>query len=134
MLRVIKEDGSPTRFFVESNCLQCGNPQCGKLFNKYLKQGLHAGMKCPKCKTGMMDHRFHLVDLAFYNNHGKCSCEYFMYDREPKVSRETPVEQSMGKWRCQHIDAARDFALDVALRAHERENQKKGGNENLCRN
>lgn len=124
MLRVIKEDGSPTRFFVESNCLQCGNHQCVKLFNKYLKQGLHSGMKCPKC-GGMLDHRWHLVDIAEFNGNGFCGCEFFAFRQQPLLTRATPAEQGMGKWRCKHIVAARDFALDVALRAHRYDNKRK---------
>ncbi len=119
MLRVIKIEGEATRFYVESQTLQCVNAQCSKLFNRRRRPDLWIGQACPKCDVGTLDVRFHVVDLSCFNLNGECSCEYFAFSLGPKVSRLQPVDQGAGAHRCSHIEAARGFALDVSLRAHE---------------
>jgi hypothetical protein len=130
MLRVMAIVGESTRFHVESNTLQCTDPQCGKMFNRRTRHRLvpgqahptdylHIGDPCPACGTGTLDVRFHVVDIEDYSCNASCSCEFFEFCLRPQLSRMLPSEQGMGKHRCSHIIAARDFALDIALKAHE---------------
>lgn len=121
MLRVLKIPGEATRYHVESNTLECVLNRRHQ-FSRLRKRGIYIGGPCPKegC-PGTLDCRFHQVDISMYNLNGWCSCEYFAFGLEPKVSRMGPAEQGAGNHRCAHINAARDFALDVSLKAHERE-------------
>jgi hypothetical protein len=126
MLRVKAIPGERTRFWVESGTLIC--VQCSKTFNRRtrhrLMEGgsetvyLHIGDPCPKC-NGTLDVRFHVVDISEWNGNGSCGCEYFQISLAPKLSRMPLPEQGGGTMRCAHIRAARDFALDVAIKAHE---------------
>ena len=130
MLRVMAIVGESTRFHVESNTLQCTDPQCGKMYNRRTRHRLvpgqahptdylHIGDPCPACGTGTLDVRFHVCDLESYNCNGGCSCEFFSFVHAPALSRMLPSEQGAGRCRCSHLEAARSFALDVALKAHE---------------
>ena len=131
MLRVKAIPGEPTRFWVESGTLQCTNAQCGKMYNRRTRHRLvpgqahptdylHIGDPCPHCGSDL-DVRFHVVDISEYSYNASCSCEFFEFSMSPKLTRMLPSERIQGKWRCSHIIAARDFALDVALHAHEHE-------------
>ena len=71
-----------------------------------------------RCVVGTLDVRFHSCDLSLYHGSGRCSCEYFEFALEPQVSRLPPDQQAEGKYRCQHLRAARDFCLDLSLKAH----------------
>lgn len=124
MMRVLKVEGEATRFHCESNSVQCVNPQCNKLFSKLSRAELHAGHKCPHCGIGTLDLRFHLVDIVEHEGNGSCSCEYFQFAMRPKLSGMLPAERAMGKCRCTHIKAVRDFALDLAIKLHDIEQHK----------
>ena len=78
---------------------------------------------------GVMRERFHLVDIAEFNSNGICSCEFFECGHGPKLRGMSSVEQAMGKHRCQHIEAARSFALDVALKCHHVERYAGSGRQ-----
>jgi hypothetical protein len=101
---------------------------------------LRDGTPCPKCLAriskwrkrnkdphgdepalGVMRNNDRLVDIAGYSRNGSCSCPFFQCSEgmEKALKVKTSVEQAMGQHRCQHIVAARSFALDVALRVHE---------------
>lgn len=121
-MRVLKIESEPTRFFVESNSLQCVG--CGKLFSKLKRPELHVSFKCPACGRGILDLRFHTVDIADNEGNGQCSCEFFEFTMRPKLAGMLPNERREGKCRCSHIAAARNFALDVALFAHDQEQHK----------
>lgn len=123
-MRVLKVDGEPTRFFVESASLQCVRPECNKLFSKFKRPELHVGFKCPACGLGTLDLRFHTVDIADNEGNGCCSCEYFQFTMGPRLSGMLPNERREGKCRCSHIQAARNFALDLALYVHDIEQHK----------
>lgn len=127
MLRVKAIPGEPCRFWCESNSLICVNAQCSALYNRRWRHRpepgatavyLHVGDLCPKCGS-QLDLRFHVCDISAYNCSGRCGCEFFQFNLEPKVSRLSPAEQGMGQYRCSHIIACRDFALDLALKGHE---------------
>lgn len=135
MLRVINK-GEPTVFCVESNSLECINPECRApngerryltrrdnhwiyRKGKFILDKPRVGDGCPKCKAPL-DLFFYSVDIAAFNCNGSCNCMYFTCDLGPKVSRASLEEQGAGKYRCSHIEAARDFALDVSLHSHER--------------
>lgn len=126
MLRVLHVEGEPTRYRVESNSRECLS--CGRLFNWLKRPGIRIGGACPRC-GGVLDVRFHLVDLVAYNGSGQCSCEFFSFVLGPKVSRCLPHEQGDGKFRCSHIDAARDFFADTMLKAHEADRYAKAGKQ-----
>ena len=133
-MRVINK-GEPTVYFVESNSLECldqarrvsmGAERYPHLFSRLKHPALRVGGPCPRCQ-GQLDVRFHTVDIGAYSGNGCCSCEFFQMSPEmqARVSRMSPAEQAMGRCRCSHIKAARDFALDVALRAQaQRENRR----------
>lgn len=131
-MRVIPVPGEPTRYRVESNSLECTKRECGKLYtrrNRHLlapgdrstSAYLFVGDPCPKCGS-RLDLRFHLVDIASFNRNGQCDCEYFSCGLGPKVAALLPEHQAEGRHRCAHIAAARDFALDLSLTAHQRRN------------
>lgn len=141
MLRVKAIPGESTRFWVESNTLICSNAQCSKLYTRrerhrlvpgqaYPTEYLHIGDSCPKCGQ-MLDVRFHTVDIAANHYAGQCSCEFWSCVIGPKLSRMLPSEQTAAakKLMDSHIAAARDFALDVALHAHEHERYAKAGKQ-----
>lgn len=127
MLWVKAIPGEPTGFWVESNSLQC--IKCSRLYNK-LQRKLHVGGPCPHegC-DGTLDLRFHKVDIANWNQNGECSCEYFQIKLAPVLSRLPLPDQGAGLHRCHHIRAAREFALDVSLRAHERDRYAHAGRQ-----
>lgn len=133
MLRVKAIPGEATRYWVESNSLQCVSAACGHLLNRRWRhvpfdatgaklppRRHEVGDPCPRCGSAL-DLRFHVVDIASYGYSGQCSCEFFQYSCEPKVARLPKDQQGAGEFRCHHIRAARDFALDVALHAHNAE-------------
>lgn len=139
MLRVKAIESEPTRFHVESGTLTCVNPQCGATYNRRTRHRLvadqrqptdylHIGDKCPKC-SGYLDVRFMLVDIAANNLNGGCSCEFFSFVQGPALAKLLPSERAMGKCRCSHIEAARQFALDVALHANEHDRYAKAGRQ-----
>ncbi len=125
-LRVLQVRGEPTRYYVESNSLVCKKD--GKhLFDTRKFQLLAVGGVCPKCATngekepGILAIRWHLVDLSPWQRNGECSCEWFDYSLRKRLRAMPEAEQAMGKARCSHIDAAREFALDLSLMRHDRE-------------
>lgn len=131
MLKVHPVQGEATRFYVESNTLECLNRECGKikayvfhprLFNRKEHPELQVGGRCPVCKTGQLDVRFHQVDVSEYNCNGSCTCEHFVLNpkMEKKIKTLSPAEQAMGMCRCHHINEARDFALDLSIKGHQR--------------
>lgn len=89
------------------------------------ESGRQPGDHCPRCGAALSE-RFHKVDISSYAYNGKCGCEAFAFGIEPTLSRLPEEEWSLGMWRCQHIDAARNFALDLALHAHAKEQAKPG--------
>jgi len=129
---------------VEGDTLQCSNPQCGKLLRKsppsvvaftvrqraFLKAAgllvradralavlaagrtLTAADQCPKCGAAL-ERRCHTVDIAANDLFGGCSCEYFQFTVAKALRRGEDPD------RCAHIEHARDYALDLSLKAHE---------------
>ncbi len=148
MLRVIKKDGEPTVFFVESRSLEC--TVCNRLYDRRERSDLHVGSPCERCAKAAVrkaaergnwveyremlnrhdapkiDLRYHRVDIASYGAVGQCVCEYFIYTLEPKLCRmpERDQRESGDKYRCQHIKSARSYALELALHLHETERHK----------
>lgn len=108
-----------TRFFVESNSTIC--PRCSKIrkADKYA-----AGDPCPTCGEEV-EERWHIVDIAGYDANGTCSCEFFQFRLEPIIVR-LPAG-SLERHRCSHIQASRDFALDVYLGAYARSRKEVNG-------
>lgn len=139
MLRVKAIASEPTRFYCESGTLTCVNPQCGANYNRRTRHQLVAGQrqptdylcigdKCPKCGS-YLDVRFLLVDIADFNGNGICACEWFQHELKKLLNKELPSEQAIGKHRCQHISAVRDFALDLSLKCHELERYKNANGQ-----
>lgn len=131
MLRVKAIQGEPTRFWVESNTLQCMNTRCAKLYTRHQRHRLipkqsqptsylRSGDACPECGA-KLEKRYHVVDISSNHSNGSCGCEYFEFVHAPKLKNLSPAERGAGKHRCSHIIAAREFALDVALHAHRHE-------------
>jgi hypothetical protein len=127
VLRVKPVPGEATRFWVESNTLQCVVPECAKQFNRKLRSDLGIGSLCPSCKAGKLDVRFHTVDLANYEPVGECSCEHFQFRLGPELSKMPPEQRAekAALMRCSHIREARDFAIDLTLKAHEKHHNGK---------
>ena len=86
------------------------------------------GDQCGRCGAAL-DVRFHTVHIDEFSLNGQCSCEWFRFTAAPKLSRMDPALQGLGEWRCHHISFAREFALDVALRAHWFQRHRSGERE-----
>lgn len=128
MLRVKPVPGEATRFWVEGNTIQCVVPECAAQFSRKRRSDLGIGSKCPKCGGGKLDVRFHTVDLSGFAPAGHCSCEHFEFNLQPKLCRMSPQErtQHAASLRCSHIGAARDFAMDLVVAAHEANQGTRG--------
>lgn len=146
MLRVKSVISSPSQFYVEGDSLVCAGQGCGRVvrrlpaehvwFNKRQKLFLTSigvlklvektqqiwqdvaphvdGERCVKCGRPM-EIRWHLVDITDEHGNGYCACEYFQFSLLPYVTKLTALS---GDYRCRHIEAARDFALEMTIRAH----------------
>lgn len=79
------------------------------------------GDACAKCGQGKLRLREHKVDISEYGFSGWCSCEYFEFTCAPELAKLSRSQQGAGTHRCQHVWAARDFALDLSIMAHERD-------------
>lgn len=149
--------GEPTCFYVESYTLQCTNctklvrrfpvnmvwfSEKQKMLLKFvgvwakIEAALEklsqnrvnvSGDQCPKC-AGVMEMRFHKVDIARFNCNGECGCEYFTTTLQKELRKLSASEQALGLFRCSHIEAARDFAVDVAVAGHEHQRLRVNGN------
>jgi len=86
-----------------------------------------AGDQCPKC-GGVLEMRFHKVDIAGYNCNGECGCEYFAVTLQKQLRQAPKSEWNLGLHRCSHIEAARDFAIDVVVTSHEYHRLRVNGN------
>ena len=78
------------------------------------------GSPCPRCGQAL-DLRFHRVQLELNDCVGWCSCEVFYYVYQPALAKMASAEERIAAakdHRCQHLFEARDFALDLTLRAH----------------
>lgn len=144
-MRVLPVKGEPTRYWVESNSLQCSS--CDTLFSRLepRHKSLSEGSPCPRClnpgprppsegprEPGQLRTRYHLVDIACYWPVGECSCEHFQYRLKAELAKMSPAElrtasqRRAAALRCSHIEAARNAALDVTVHAHERERLAAG--------
>lgn len=153
MLHVKPVHGEPTCYEVESHHMQCTGPECRKLtarapdpvwFNRRqqdflagvglwtraeralakLREGWKSDGQCRRCGAAL-EPRWHRVDVAALDLNGFCTCEYFECALGKAARQATKPERQAGKFRCSHIEAARDFALDLSLAAHERANGRK---------
>ena len=135
LLRVFPVPGEPTRFNCESGSLQCTDQE-DHLFNRRLRPHLWVEGPCPgtypvvnhtrvhvPCR-GILQLRFHLVDLADFSGNGSCQCEWFMIQLRKSLEAFPARVQAQGRFRCPHIVAVREFALDLAVLCHERERYK----------
>lgn len=153
MLQVKAIPGEPTCYYVESHHMQCTGKECNALtrrapsaiwFNrrqrdflatvgvwgrvdsmvKKLAEGWRSDGQCRRCGAAL-EPRWHRVDIGAYHCNGQCGCEYFELALAKELRRLKPEQQAAGTHRCSHIEAARDFALDLSLRAHEKQNGRK---------
>ena len=120
-LRVVPVAGEPTRFHCESESLLCA--QCGHTIKWTEHTGVAVGDACPKCAGELCEH-WYLVDIADLDRHGQCECPRFQFYCAPKVRELAVEERCRGRYRCKHLIACRDVALDVTLRAHQ---EMRGG-------
>lgn len=151
MLHVKPIQGEQTRFYVEAQTLQCTNCNnqasrtpyrhiyFGHRQKAFLQQiGVWGKVKkvldkvkddwkddgqCRKCGH-VLEPRWHQVDIALWEGNGQCSCEFFAYTLGPLVRKLDKAQRSAGLHRCLHIDAAREFAVDLAIKMHERQRLK----------
>lgn len=97
-----------------------------------LKAFRQPGEQCPKCGAAL-DNRWHKVDIARNDLNGECGCEHFQFTLRKELRKVSKEDRAMGLCRCAHIEAARDFAIDVAVATHEQYrlavNGKKGQKE-----
>lgn len=111
----------PTTFVVEGRTLICTNAKldrslgCRFVAKPGRKRALAAGDKCPKCQDGLLVPREHLVEISAYDANGKCACEWFDFNLRPQVEAMSFLQRMEVRLRCEHIEAARDFALDRQL-------------------
>lgn len=78
------------------------------------------GDPCPRC-GGALEARWHKVDIARCDLNGECGCEHFQMTLFKELKRLTKAQRALGPFRCAHIEAAREFALDVAVAGHEKQ-------------
>ena len=131
-LRVFPVPGEPTVFYVESSSAQCS--KCSRVYKRYRwafcpDTGGHRRVHrsnivieglCPYrfgC-DGTLQLRFHRVDIAAYDGNGQCGCESFEFSYGPLLSRTKPSLWMEAGLRCRHIQAAREYALDLSIRHH----------------
>lgn len=69
---------------------------------------------------------FYKVDLTHYRLNGECDCPHFRMRLEGKLKEQPRTEWSRGLWRCKHIDASREYALNITLREYMKERWKPG--------
>lgn len=119
MLRVLPVHGEPTRYHVESRSLQCTKQPAKHVFKRQKRPELRIGSPCPKCGAPLDTH-FYLVDLAGFNFNGQCGCPWFEHRLAVELATIPPAERGAGPKRCSHIEAARNFALDLTLKQHEK--------------
>lgn len=140
ILTVYPLQGSPTLYIVESStavCSVCSRPYKRWRYGYDLQTGTHKiipiknrriGSRCPYrggC-SGRLDLGWHHVDIATYEGHGGCSCEKFRF-LEYELRKTPPRTWINGAYRCQHIDAARQFALDIGVIQHIRRQRRVYG-------
>ena len=127
--------GEPTRFYVESTALEC--PACKKSISRRDTKHKHAaiGDPCPLCQQGVLEMKFHLVDLSCYRPIGECSCEHFQFRLRVELSKLPPkalynlTQGQAAKFRCTHIEAARSLALDLTVEQHEQHRHSGAGRQ-----
>jgi hypothetical protein len=64
---------------------------------------------------------WYLVDLGEYNGNGSCGCQHFEFRLKPTLERNHEIDWTRTPMRCRHIEAARQFALDVILKSYGRQ-------------
>jgi hypothetical protein len=111
--------GEPTRFDVSSNRWGC--TECESRFLKIEHPFLDEGCKCPDCGKGLIEERYHLVDLASWDLAGQCSCEWHAFSIVPKLKAMTRERRLMNPPRCAHIEYARNFCIDFLLKLNQLE-------------
>jgi len=107
------------------------------LFNRREREHKHlvVGSSCPSCGTGVLDVRFHLVDLACYRPIGQCTCEHFAFRLTAHLGKLSPTalrtmtQGEAAKLRCTHIEAARALALDLTVEQHEQQRHAGAGRQ-----
>ena len=116
--KVVPIDREPTCYWVESDTLRCN--RCNSRFDRTIPKNSSLGPHnhCPKCQTGQLVLRWHRVDIAALDCNGECGCERFEHSLGPLARGVTIELRQAGKYRCKHIDAAREIALDISLRYH----------------
>ena len=119
--------GEPTRFEVSSNRWGCN--LCEARFLKIENSFMDSGMPCPKCKQGVVEERWHLVDISSFDGCGQCDCEWHQCSIAPKLRKMEKSARIFRPIRCQHVSFARTFILDVLLKLHIMEGNVKGQDE-----
>lgn len=131
-LRVFPVPGEPTVYHVESSSAQCSS--CSRVYKRWKwafcpdtgghrrvpRKGVTIEGPCPYrfgC-DGKLQLRFHKVDIAAYNGNGQCGCETFEFSFGPALSKVRPSLWLESGLRCRHIQAARQYALDLTILNH----------------
>jgi hypothetical protein len=131
-MKVTQVPGEPTRYYVESSSLECGRCKKTQSRRETGKKMLAAGDGCPACKQGVLQDRWHLVDLACFRPIGQCSCEHFAFRLQANLAKIPPsqlyklTQNEAARLRCSHIEAARALALDLTLNQHVKTQERLG--------
>lgn len=136
-MKVTATEGEPTVFFVESRTVQCD--KCARKFANNPKA--IKGQTCPHCTRGTLKSIFpHKVDIANFFPVGECQCRGFQInpqehnnlpkrkelERMTQAQRLLLSDEEQERLRCPHIKAARNFALNRELWAHEKKRLTNG--------
>lgn len=123
-MKVMQIPGEPTRYHVESSSLECDRCKKTQSRRETGKKALVEGDACPACCQGVLQTRWHLVDLACFRPIGQCSCEHFAFRLQANLSKIPPnqlyklTQGEASRLRCSHIEAARALALDLTVNQH----------------
>lgn len=116
--------GSATLFSVEADTLGCSRTNhCGFTVRRgHPNHGRYDGEKCPRCEGGVLEMRYHQVDVAALSGWGRCSCENWQFKISGQLAKMTIDERTeqnakmFQKNTCKHIKAARAaYALPANL-------------------
>lgn len=141
-LQVLPIPGERTVFVVEGAGVEC--TVCGRYYKRWryrlnystgyhepvARRGRQAGDPCPYRRgcAGKLDRRWHRVDILSWGGHGGCACEKFDLGLRVELSKTRPSTWVEGRFRCEHIDEARTFAVDLAIRMENMERMRPYAN------
>lgn len=115
-MRATRLNGSATIYSVEADTLGCSRTSyC--LYVTGSRTRKKEDDPCPRCHQGLLERRFHQVDIAAFQGIGICGCEAAAFKFRPILDKmnftqiaEAP-HAARQRLRCKHCLAARAAAI-----------------------